>query len=143
MSEPYSPPWTRGYAGSRRSGHSHLDLRVSDAERAEVADRLSRHYGDGRLDEAELNERLDQAMKAKRRSDLSGLFDDLPGADPVEAAEQEHYERRRHRVLFLLLVIAATVAVGHVLAQLFIPWVLIGLLAFLWWQHGPRHHHRS
>jgi hypothetical protein len=33
-------------------------MRVSDAERAEVAGELSKHFGEGRLDEAELDERL-------------------------------------------------------------------------------------
>ena len=56
-------------------------MRVSDAERAEVADRLSQHFGDGRLDEAEFHERVDRAMKAKTRADFAGLFDDLPGGD--------------------------------------------------------------
>ena len=55
-------------ATRRRTSYS--DLRISDAERAEVADLLSKHYGDGRLDQAEFNERLDQAMKAKTYSDL-------------------------------------------------------------------------
>ena len=53
-------------------------LRVSDAERNAVADKLSRHYADGRLDEAEFKERLDAAMSAKTQGDLAGLFDDLP-----------------------------------------------------------------
>jgi hypothetical protein len=55
-----------------------LNMRVSDAERAEVADRLSRHYADGRLDQAEFDERVSRAMAAKTVSDLRGLFDDLP-----------------------------------------------------------------
>ena len=49
-------------------------LRVSDAERNEVADRLSRHFADGRLDQAEFKERLDAAMSAKTQGDLAGLF---------------------------------------------------------------------
>ena len=40
-------------------------MRVSDAERNEVAEQLSKHYADGRLDAAEFKERLDQAMSAK------------------------------------------------------------------------------
>lgn len=53
-------------------------LRVSDAERREVGELLSRHYLDGRLDADELDERLGQAMRAKTRADLSGLLVDLP-----------------------------------------------------------------
>ena len=75
MSQGRSPAWLLA-AGRRRS--SYADLRVSDAERTEVADLLSQHYGDGQLDQAEFDQRLDQAMQAKTYRDLSGLFADLP-----------------------------------------------------------------
>jgi hypothetical protein len=55
-----------------------LAMRVSDAERAEVADRLSWHYGEGRLDEEEFSQRLDQVMTATTYRDLSGMLQDLP-----------------------------------------------------------------
>jgi hypothetical protein len=55
-----------------------LNMRVSDAERAEVADRLARHFGDGRLDQAEFDERVSRVMAAKTVADFQGLFDDLP-----------------------------------------------------------------
>ncbi len=68
-------------------------LRVSDAERQSVTDRLSEHFAAGRLDQAEFDERVSQAMNAKTRGDLSGLFADLPdtGAPAVPA----HIRRRR------------------------------------------------
>jgi hypothetical protein len=56
-----------------------LNMRVSDAERAEVVDRLSGHFSDGRLDQAEFDERVSRAMTAKTVGDFQGLFDDLPG----------------------------------------------------------------
>lgn len=56
-------------------------LRVSDAERQQVADVLKQHATDGRLDQAEFEERLDRTLRAKTRADLSGLFDDLPRLD--------------------------------------------------------------
>jgi hypothetical protein len=55
-----------------------LTMRVSDADRAEVADRLARHFGDGRLDQAEFDDRVSRAMAAKTVGDFQGLFDDLP-----------------------------------------------------------------
>ena len=76
-----------GLAAESRRGRQ---LRVSDAERNEVAELLSKHYGDGRLDAAEFQERLDRAMSAKTRADLSGLLADLPrtarDAGPLQAA---------------------------------------------------------
>ena len=69
------------------------DIRIGDAERTEVADRLARHFSDGRLDEAEFGERLDQAMRAKTMADLSRLLTDLPG----EPAPPQQGGRRHQR----------------------------------------------
>ena len=146
-----SPPWGAGGAGYRRHfRYGTGDLRASDAERADVADRLSRHYQDGRLDQAEFNERLDRAMNAKTRADFNGLFHDLP--DLPDAASQSgqrgpasgpafnpgRVQQRRaqragiSRVLFLGFVVLATVFVAHALVHSFVPWLLVGALAFLW-----------
>jgi hypothetical protein len=122
-------------------------MRISDADRAEVADRLSRHYGDGRLDQAEFNERLDQAMRAKTRSDLDGLFADLPDTDvpsalppkqDVPPVPPRHLGRRpRHRIAFIALVVVAAAVTGHALTQFYVPWLWIGLLVFLVLRYGP------
>jgi hypothetical protein len=139
----------------RRGSYAHRDLRVSDAERAEVADRLSKHYGDGRLDQAEFDERVDQAMRAKTQSDLSGLFDDLPSLDDsgpaqaprtagVAARRRDERPRRHHPVVFLVFMVVAAIAVAHALAQLYVPGLLIAVLAALLLVYGPwQHHHRS
>jgi hypothetical protein len=60
-------------------------LRVSDVERGEASDLLACHFMDGRLDQKELDERIDEATRAKTRSDLSRLFVDLPplGVTPL------------------------------------------------------------
>jgi Flp pilus assembly protein TadB len=145
MSAPCSPPSMRGTAARRRAGHANPGERISDAERNEAADRLSKHYGDGRLDEAEFNQRLDQAMSAKTRLDLSGLFADLPGAEESESAPRERHSRRRrplHRVLALVIIITATAIVGHALARSLIPWLLIGLVVFIWLRSGNRRNRR-
>jgi hypothetical protein len=60
------------------SGTPDPGMRVSDAERAAVADRLARHFSDGRLDQAEFDERVTRAMAAKTFGDFQGLFSDLP-----------------------------------------------------------------
>jgi Domain of unknown function (DUF1707) len=132
MSAPSSPSWI--HAATRRRA-SYADLRMSDAERTEVADLLAKHYGDGRLDEAEFNERLDRAMKAKTYSDLSGLFADLPRTEAADAsgvskaaAGHQRHQHRGQRGLFLLLVIVLAVGAGHVLVWSVTPWVWIALL---------------
>jgi hypothetical protein len=140
MSAPSSTSWPRGPGSRRRASYVNPDLRISDADRAEVADRLSKHYGDGRLDQAEFNTRLDQAMKAKTQSDLTGLFADLPSTEPAGEVQRRSHMRPQ-RLGFLVLVIVSAAIVGHALMDFYIPWLLIGLLAFLWLWRGPWHHH--
>jgi hypothetical protein len=155
MPAPYNPPWGRGSSG-RRASQANPNIRVSHAERTEVADRLSKHYGDGRLDEEEFNERLDRAMKAKTQSDLDGLFDDLPEPQaprPLARPDPQPNSRPRppvSRIAFLALVVVLAIMVGQWLARPFvfpfgglggfwplgfhIPWLLIGIVVFVWWR---------
>jgi hypothetical protein len=79
---PSNQPRARGLVPRLRYGHTDQHIRVSDAERSEVADRLAAHFSKGRLDQAEFDERVAQAMNATTRGDLSGLFDDLPEPEP-------------------------------------------------------------
>lgn len=118
-------------------------LRVSDAERNAVADKLSRHYAEGRLDESEFKERLDAAMSAKTQGDLAGLFDDLP---PLASQPAPPPSRRRRlipvmvMVAFIALAAGSTISIWHVMR---VPWLLIAVVGFfLWNRAGRRHHHR-
>src|SRR5580692_3913384 len=71
--------WDPAYPMGRRDVSPYdTGLRASDDERNAVADKLSRHYAEGRLDESEFKARLDTAMSATTRGDLNGLFHDLP-----------------------------------------------------------------
>jgi hypothetical protein len=164
MTAPSSPAPTRrsarrgsslnGTPPGDRASYANPGMRVSDAERAEVAERLSRHYGDGRLDEEEFNRRLDQAMSATTQADLGGLFADLPdhepgfgeatadrsrraGTTPPRPTARRH-GGRPHRLLTVLLVIVAAIIVGHALSHWFIPWFLIGAIVLAWLWLGQR-----
>jgi hypothetical protein len=55
-------------------------MRISDADREAAAAELREHFASGRLDQEELNERLDRVFAAKTRGDLNGLFADLPSS---------------------------------------------------------------
>jgi hypothetical protein len=70
---------------TRRVRYSDQNIRVSDAERNAVAEMLGQHYADGRLDQAEFDERVGRTMAAKTRGDLAGLFDDLPDLQAAAA----------------------------------------------------------
>jgi uncharacterized Tic20 family protein len=60
-------------------------MRVSDAEREPVVDRLQQAYADGKLDEPELDIRLHLTMTSKTRADLDAVVSDL-GPGPHRAA---------------------------------------------------------
>jgi phage shock protein C len=128
MTAPSSPPRAHGVSPRSRGSYSDPHMRVSDAERRTVADRLAEHFADGRLDQAEFDERAGRAMSAKTRADLSGLFDDLPetaaSALPVRA-QRGH----AHPALLLALVVVAVAAAHLVLPG--VPWLFLGTLGFL------------
>jgi hypothetical protein len=155
----HSSRWARGSTSS-----ANPQMRISDADRAEVADRLSKHYSDGRLDQAEFNERLDRAMKAKTQADLNGLFADLPPTDQPDKAVKtarppDQRPRNRHpvqRVLGLILITVVAIFVARALMWPFfgffgfaghllfvpVPWILIAVVVFLCWRYATRHRRR-
>jgi hypothetical protein len=124
--------WSRGFAPLFRTPYSDQHLRVSDAERQAVADRLGEHFAVGRLDQAEFDERAGRAMSAKTRADLSGLFDDLPDLNtrPQTGAAAVPVRRRgrRHPLLVLVLLVIVTLAAAHAVAAT-VPWLWLGFLA--------------
>ena len=56
-------------------------VRASDGERDQVVALLQRHFADGRLTQAELEERAGAAFAARTRDQLRALTADLPDAD--------------------------------------------------------------
>jgi hypothetical protein len=119
-------------------------LRVGDAERNQVAEALSQHYTDGRLDANELKERLDQAMGAKTRGDLTGLLTDLPPLAPPSAPPPS---RRRRAAMWgalvlFLLVVTTPWAAYHWMWFPRIPWIVIGVVGYLLWRGSGRRHRR-
>ena len=61
------------------------ELRVSDAERAVVQERLRRAVGDGQLDLHEFDVRVQSAWAAKTRGELVRVTADLPEPPPPPA----------------------------------------------------------
>jgi Flp pilus assembly protein TadB len=137
------PPWLL----ATRRRNSYTSMRISDAERAEVADLLSKHYGDGRLDQAEFNQRLDQAMRAKTYADLDGLFADLPRTEE-EAVEGPKFQSRRGGrsplatlIIAAIIVVVAATVIGHVLTFSMGPLLWLAILAVI--AYAILHHRRS
>ncbi|MFC4336290.1 DUF1707 SHOCT-like domain-containing protein [Salininema proteolyticum] len=78
------------------SSDRNSSLRVSDAERNEVVDRLQKALAAGYIDLGEFDERAAGAQRAKVRGDLKGLLEDIPDGEVAlhaDAAVMEVEER--------------------------------------------------
>ena len=111
----------------------HDDVRVSDAERDDVVEQLSRHTADGRLSLDEFEERVEQALASTTRRDLDVTLRGLPASPPagrrrIDASAPLRIATR------LALVALAVVALG--------AWVLWIVVAFAWCHLNGRAHRR-
>ena len=140
--------WDPAYPmGRRESLVADASMRASDDERNAVADKLSRHYAEGRLDEAEFKSRLDTAMSATTRGDLHGLFHDLP-ALPSEPPTPPPRHRRILPFVFLVAFVAIVAGATIPFYPLYhVPWLLLAVVAFVLWRRAigrpgwHQHHH--
>ncbi len=149
--------WPFGYgphAHGPRPGQGGVppsQMRLSDAERNEYAEALSRHFADGRLDQAELDERMSKAMSAKTRGDLAGLLDDLPplppppgepGAMPVPGPPPLPAAHHRRSTVLLAVMIAFLVqaSIGAWFWHPAVLWVAIIAIVVLFSHRSRRHH---
>jgi len=105
-----------------------------------VADKLSRHYADGRLDQTEFKARLDRALGATTRGDLDGLFDDLPRlvTEPPPAPP-----RRRRLIPFVVILALIAVAAASTASMAHLPWLPLVVVALFLWSRASRRHHGS
>src|ERR1700685_3845730 len=123
MSQQPSPPRGYSFAPLFRGLSAAQQIRVSDAEREAVTDQLAEHYAEGRLDHNEFDKRVGQAMGAKTRADLTGLFADLPalpnrqpGALATSQATRPARPRHHgHPVFLLVLAVVIFLAAAHAL----------------------------
>jgi hypothetical protein len=81
------------------------ELRAADVDRERIADRLRVAAGEGRLDAAELEERLERALSAQTYAELDALVGDLPQpARPHPSRARKRTELRAFVATSLLLV---------------------------------------
>lgn len=96
--------------------------RVGEAERATACEALADHFAAGRLDPAELDDRLARAVAARSQADLRVLFADLgprrpaPTTVPVPAPDGRARSRALVPVLTSLLVVSLLLAGWMLLA---------------------------
>jgi hypothetical protein len=101
-------------------------LRVSDAEREEVATLLRDHAAEGRLTPEELDERLEHALSARTGAELDALMADLPRKPPAPE-HSVHGPTLSVLAGVALLVIALWLATG---AGHFWPVWILGFFVF-------------
>ncbi|HVT42298.1 MAG TPA: DUF1707 domain-containing protein [Acidimicrobiales bacterium] len=142
--------WDPVYPANRRDAMApDAGLRASDDERNAVADVLSRHYAEGRLDEVEFKTRLDAAMSATTRGDLNGLFHDLPRLPTEPPAPPPRHRRMLPWVLLIVFLVIATGASLPWWPMYHVPWLLIAIVGLVLWRraagrsHWHHHHHHG
>ena len=98
------------------AGSRDPDLRVSQAERDDVAAALARHFADGRLTVEEYEERVEAALAARTGRDLEPLLADLPAPAAPARARRPRADRRAPRTPALpsarVLAVAAVVVLA-------------------------------
>ena len=73
-------------------------LRASDAERERVAGQLREHFAAGRINDAELSERLEHAYRARTVGELADLVADLPAGALLPAEHRAQLVERRSQL---------------------------------------------
>ena len=129
--------WDPAYPMGRRDIQStDANLRASDDERNAVADKLSRHYAEGRLDEADSRPGSTPPCRpppAATSTASSTTCRPLPSEPPPPPP-------RHRRVLpWVLLVAFLAIAAGATLPfypMFHVPWLLFAVIGFVLWRRA-------
>jgi Domain of unknown function (DUF1707) len=99
---------------------AHPAIRASDAEREQTVALLQSNFADGRLTQAELNDRAGAAYRAQTTAQLCDLTADLPTADLPTAGQQPPTPGLvlNERLLFILLCVNPPAALVYWLITL-------------------------
>jgi hypothetical protein len=109
------------------------DVRVSDAERDEVVQQLSRHTGDGRLTIDEFEERVEQVYASKTRRELDATLRGLP-RPAVRVPRRVDVADRLRPLAGIAVLVLAVLAIG--------PWILWFAIPLIWCRVAGRAHRR-
>lgn len=121
------------------------DILASDQERDAIASELGAHFQAGRLDAAELDDRLGQALRARTRGDLAELVTDLPQASPPQEPPAGRGSRAAMAAIAITLGVAALTVAGLAFTaggghRFWAPWWLIPVVIMVlrgrWWRRS-------
>ena len=128
------------------------EVRVSDQDRERAAGEIREHYAAGRLDDDELNERVDAAYAARTASELEAVRADLPPLPATRADERAVVVARRRELqrrllqqsggtLGVFVLCAAIWAASGASGSFWPVWILVVALIPLvrngWRLYGP------
>jgi uncharacterized protein DUF1707 len=118
------------------------NVRASDADRDQIAERLRKATAEGRLLPEELEERLEATFSARTYGELDAVVADLPGVTV------RHRERPRppalnpvHIIaLFILapVILSLMVAAAVIVATVFSAWGLLVIVGWFLFGRGHR-----
>lgn len=144
--------WTPRDPGPGRSHPS--QLRIGNAERDQVIADLCKHFSEGRLDEAELEDRTARAAAARTSAELAVLLADLPplAGPPAAAPTRPPSRHLLARVALVVLlgpflltgVVGAgwgLLGVAHAVSHAAFPLFVVAVVLLLSRRRGHRHHH--
>jgi hypothetical protein len=105
-------------------------LRASDAERERAAAEIREHYSQGRLDDGELGERLEQAYAARTRGELQALRADLPPLPALRSDQRAEHAAQRAELTRQVLQETGGALVPFLIATA--VWLLTGANGDFW-----------
>jgi Flp pilus assembly protein TadB len=123
-------------------------LRASDADRDNVAERLRKAAGEGRLRTEELEDRVELALSARTYGQLQRLVEDLPGRSLTVRSGRERLARLpRQAAVAAIALIAIALVLALLAGALASLWLWIAAAWLLFGRHGRgyagrRHRHR-
>ncbi|HEX2072712.1 MAG TPA: DUF1707 domain-containing protein [Geodermatophilus sp.] len=109
------------------------ELRISDAERAAVQERLRRAVGDGQLDLHEFDTRVQSVWAARTRGELARTTRDLPEPPPPPPPHGRVFSSTAGGTTMRIL----TIVWASVVAVNLVVWTLVsvttGEFVYPWW----------
>jgi hypothetical protein len=112
-------------------------LRISDHERQEFVDQLTRHCAEGRITFDELDERVAKAWEARTQAELQPLAADLPDLPDAKGKEPDLKTWLADgKAMFMTMPSRALIAGA---AGLLLVFLLLALLAAPFGGHVPQH----